>query len=400
MRFDPESKAYVFSRDQFIDPQQEAEIFSEDHSRKVEAMKNFMKPNMDQTRSVVSGMAGKSIIALVVVALVVAAFIVFEKLRFFRVVVGLFGALFVLFGLFMIFSKSEETYSANGTGMKQRTNGIFVLLIGAVIAGGAVISNYLPTSQVLSVGAGALFIVCGLLFVGSYVSERVRAGGLVGEQISAECIGYVRSVATSGENNSYRYVVASPVLEYYYNGSQYTAIDSIRFQKNDMPVALGETIEVTIDPKDPYYVTSMVKKNERKGSVFMQTVFPMIFVLVGAGIMWFGLTHDMSQYEVRNNKLPSLTDEVVEKKIGAYDWTIEKITVIDKRYDDEIDGWLVIYGEDRYFSCTAEIAEDYEIGKDYYLVFDTEGFIKAVYRADDWNYEISSEHEKAPAAEF
>ncbi len=400
MRFDPESKAYIFSTDQFIDPQQEAEIFSEDRSRKVEAMKNFIKPGMGQTGSVVSAMPGKTIIVLIVIALVVAAFIVFAKLSFFRVVVGLFGALFVFFGLLMIFSKSEENYSANGTGMKQSTNGLFVLLIGAVILGGAVISNYLPASQVLVVGAGALFVLSGLLFVGSYVSERIRAGGLIGEQISAECIGYVRSVATSGENNSYRYIVASPVLEYYYNGSQYTAVDSRRFQKNDMPVALGETIDVTIDTKDPYYVTSMVKKNEKTGSVVMQTVFPMIFVFIGAAIMWFGLTHDMSQYEVRNNKLPSLTDEVVEKKIGAYDWTIEKITVIDKRYDDEIDDWQVVYGEDRYFSCTAEVAEDYEIGKDYYLVFDTEGFIKAVYRADDWNYEISSEHEKAPAAAF
>ncbi|MBR1423135.1 MAG: hypothetical protein IJ571_06830 [Ruminococcus sp.] len=400
MRFDPESNAYVFSRDQFIDPQQEAEIINENRSRNVEMMKNFFKPSMGQTSSVTSGMTGKTIIVLIVVALVVAAFIVFAKLSFFRVVIGLFGALFVFFGLFMIFSKSEENYSANGTGMKQRTNGIFVFLIGTVISGGAVLSNYLPTSQVMVVGIGALFIISGLLFVGSFVNEHIRAGGLVGEQISAECIGYVRSVATSGENNSYSYVVASPVLEYYYNGSQYTAIDSIRFQKNDMPVALGETIDVTIDPKDPYYVTSMVKKNEGKGSVFMQTVFPMIFVLVGAGIMWFGLTHDMSRYEVRNNKLPSLTDEVVEKKIGAYDWTIEKITVREKRYDDEIDGWLVVYGDEKYFSCTAEIAEDYEIGKDYYLVFDAEGFIKAVYRADDWNYEISSEHEQSPAGEF
>lgn len=400
MRFDPESKAYIFSTDQFIDPQQEAEIFSEDRSRKVETIKSFIKPGMGQTGSVVSAMPGKTIIVLIVIALVVAAFIVFAKLSFFRVVVGLFGALFVFFGLLMIFSKSEENYSANGTGMKQSTNGLFVLLIGAVILGGAVISNYLPASQVLVVGAGALFVLSGLLFVGSYVSERIRAGGLVGEQISAECIGYVRSVATSGENNSYRYIVASPVLEYYYNGSQYTAVDSRRFQKNDMPVALGETIDVTIDTKDPYYVTSMVKKNEKTGSVVMQTVFPMIFVFIGAAIMWFGLTHDMSQYEVRNNKLPSLTDEVVEKKIGEHDWTIEKITVSDKRYDDEVDSWLIVYGKDRYFACTQEIAEDYKIGDDYYLVFNDDENIKAVYRADDWNYEISSEHEKAPAAAF
>ena len=56
MRFDPESKAYIFSTDQFIDPQQEAEIFSEDRSRKVEAIKSFIKPGMGQTGSVVSAM--------------------------------------------------------------------------------------------------------------------------------------------------------------------------------------------------------------------------------------------------------------------------------------------------------------------------------------------------------
>ena len=397
MKFDPESKHYVFSTEQFLTREQEREFLRNEREKKLETLKAFADPNMRQTMGVASASPVKTAVILIIVVAVVAGFIVFSKLRYFRVVIGMFGGIFLLAGLYMVFTKNDENYSAQGTGMKQRTNGLFIGLIGLVITGGAVISNYVTTSKALVVGAGTLFMVVGIFFVMPSLNNKIRSEGLVGEQITAECVGYVRSVASA---DNIRYVVTSPVLSYYYNGEQYTAIDSLHFEKNNIPIAYGQTVDVTIDPKDPNYVTSMVSLNESKGAAIMRYVFPLIFVFVGAGLIWFGTTHDMTQYEIKNNKLPDLTDEVVEEKVGDHDWTIEKITVIDKRFDDEENDWLIVYGEDRFFSCTEKIAGSYDVGEDYYLVFNNEGNIRAVYRADDWNYEISSEHEKVKKAEF
>ncbi|GEM_PF-1512988 len=397
MRFDPESKYYVFSTEQFMTHEQEREFLGNELQKNLETLKAFADPNMRQTMGVASAAPVKTVMILIIAAAVVVGFIVFSKHQLYRVVIGMFGGIFLLAGLYMVFTKNEENYSAQGTGMKQRTNGLFIGLIGLVIAGGAVISNYVNTSKVMVVGAGVLFMVVGLFFVMPSLNNKIRSEGLVGEQISAECIGYVRSVAKA---DNIRYVVTSPVLSYYYNGVQYTAIDNQRFEKNNVPVAVGQTLNVTIDPKDPNYVTSMVSLNESKGSAFMRYAFPLIFVFVGAGLVWFGTTHDMTQYEIKNNKLPDLTDEVVEEKVGNYDWTIEKVTVSDKRYDDEVGSWLVAYGEERFFYCSKELADSCDIGEDYYLVFNNEKNIRAIYRANDWNYEISPEHEMVQKAEF
>lgn len=397
MRFEPESKHYVFSTEQFLTHEQEQEFLRNERQKNIETLKAFADPNMRRSMGVASAAPVKTAVILFIVVAVVAGFIVFAKLHFYRVVIGMFGGIFLLAGLYMLFTKNEQNYSAEGTGLNQKTNGLFIGLIGLVILGGAVISNYVTASKAMVVGAGVLFMVVGLFFVLPSLNNKIRSEGLVGEQISAECVGYVRSVARA---DNIRYVVTSPVLSYYYNGVQYTAIDNQRFEKNNVPVAYGQTLNVTIDPKDPNYVTSMVSLNEGKGTAFVRYAFPLIFFFVGVGLVWFGTTHDMTQYEIRNNKLPDLTDEVVEEKVGDYDWTVEKVTISDKRYDDEADSWLVSYGEDRFFYCDEEIARSYDIGKEYYIVFNNNNNILAVYRASDWNYDISSEHEKVKKAEF
>ena len=150
MRFEPESKHYVFSTEQFLTHEQEQEFLMNERQKNIETLKAFADPNMRRSM----GVASAAPVILFIVVAVVAGFIVFAKLHFYRVVIGMFGGIFLLAGLYMLFTKNEQNYSAEGTGLNQKTNGLFIGLIGLVILGGAVISNYVTASKAMVVGAG------------------------------------------------------------------------------------------------------------------------------------------------------------------------------------------------------------------------------------------------------
>ncbi len=391
MRFDPNDEKLFFSDIQELSPEERDGFLNYQRSKDLEMLKNSFTLKRSG-----GGFSPKTAVALGIVAAVVAAFIITWKLDMPRVTVGLFGGLWLLGGIYLFFSKKQrQVYTPNSANMKQSTTGGFIFAIGLVITGGAVLSNYFSLGKVSVVCGGALFTVCGLLFFCSSAADKLRSSALIGEQTSGECIGYVRGVGTNSET-SHTYVVTSAVFRYYRDGQWLEAIDSYHHIGGASPFAVGQTVDLTIDRKDPYFITSVGGRPKSKAGSFMELVFPLIFVVVGVGLLWFGLTHEISDSQVRtnNSSKATITDEAIEQKTGGQDWRAELITVTEKKYDSESDLWYIYYGDDQFIMTSEDIAKDYQVGESYYFIryADSEG-ICAVYPEKSWNYDASKDYE-------
>ena len=390
MKFDPSDERLFFSDVQALSPEERDGFLNYQRSKDFEMLKNSFT-----LKSSGGGFSPKTAVALGIVAAVVAAFIITWKLDMPRVTVGLFGGLWLLGGIYLFFSKKHrQVYTPNSVNMKQTTTGGFIFAIGLVITGGAVLSNYFSFGKVSVVCGGALFTVCGLLFFCSSAADKLRSRALIGEQISGECIGYVRSVGSDSESHI-TYIVTSAVFRYYRDGVWMEAIDNYKAQGGASPFAVGQTVDLTIDKKDPYFITSVAERTESKAGSFMELVFPLIFVVVGVGLTWFGLTHEIQDNQLRSKSSfkGTITDQAIEEKTAGHDWTAELITVTDKKLNEEDGFWSVYYGDDLYIYCNEEIAKQYTVGESYYFIRYTDSkMICAVYPEMDWNYDASKNY--------
>ena len=390
MKFDPSDERLFFSDVQALSPEERDQFLNYDRSKDLEMMKNAFtgqKPG--------GGFSPKAVLSLVITAAVIAVFIITWMLDMPRITVGLFGAFFIFCGFIMMtVGRKHQIYSANSPALKQRTSGLFLFAIGAVITGGAVLSKYLGLGNVAVTCGGLLFSICGLLFFCSSLMDKLRSSALIGEQISGECIGYVRSVGSNTETH-HTYIVTSAVFRYYRNGEWLEAIDTYQATGSASPFAMGQTVDLTIDKKDPYFITSVAERPESKAGSFMSFIFPLIFVVVGVGLTWFGLTHEIQDNQLRSKSSfkGTITDQAIEEKTAGQDWTAELITVTDKKLNEEDGFWYVYYGDDLYIYCNEEIAEQYTVGESYYFIRYTDSkMICAVYPEKDWNYDASKNY--------
>lgn len=390
MRFDPSDEKLFFSDIQELSPEEREQFINLDRAQKIALLKNAFsgqKPG--------GGLSAKSILSLIIVAAVIIAFIVTWKMDMPRLTIGLFGGIWLFFGIYlMTFGKNKQTYSADSSSLKPATSGMFILAIGVLVTGGAVLSKYFSLGNVAVTCGGLLFVVCGLLFFCTSLMEKLRSSALIGEQISGECIGYVRSVGSDSESHI-TYIVTSAVFRYYRDGVWMEAIDNYKAQGGGSPFAVGQTVDLTIDKKDPYFITSVAERTESKAGSFMSYVFPLIFVVVGVGLTLFGLTHEIKDNQLRstNTFKGTITDQTIEEKAGSQDWTAEFITVTDKKLNEEDGFWYVYYGDDLYIYCNEDIAEQYTVGESYYFIRSAEdNHIFAVYSDKDWNYDASKDY--------
>ena len=386
MKFDPDAMNYVFSTEQELTIEETAKLRSK-------LMENAFRPISGENSSPL-----KIIIAAVIFTIFLLAFIISAVTGHVLITIFIFGLMFTIGGLIILISKPKDFYSADHNYLKPKQNGLFVFLLGIVIMSAPLLINYstkreLPLSKgnIFVIMFGCCFALAGGYFMLSEITGLFKSSRGYGEETEGECIGYVRSFHTSHETH-HRTLVTSPVYEYYHDGQLLQAIGN-EVYLGTAPIALGEHITLNIDPKDPYSIFEL-NENKKLAPSIIGICFPLLFVIVGIVLIWYGATHhiELSNQAVSDGK-SIITDSYIQKKfgLGEGEWSIAEYTVT--QITDNSDGSCTIELSNGSFRTDPEgdFRNSHSVGYKFYELTDSNGTPVASFSSDNWKYSGSKD---------
>ena len=384
MRYYDDMKCYHFSTSPTTDDAERALIVQESLEYAKDMMTDAFKPEDSLSKNIYKYSAPAVFFGAII------AMIICSMMGKPGLILYIFGGLFVLFGIVAAFPAKVEFRERPGQMKLPRG-------VGSVICIGIGLAVILPTALAPRIGyakafvtTGAWFFLLGGIFAAIVnIVDIIRSNRAAKNPVSARCIGYIKT-ASASDNSTRHYrtiVCVAPVFEYYYEGQMYQA-----FQNDDLSnvrklVAVGETVDLGVDERDPYNIC--YKKNIG-AKVF---TFIMSLIAIAAGIFLFmmlpgvndsqGFKVDTMGGQVTLAKA-QFDDKMIEEKIGTSDFTIEYAEV-EKIYEE--DGmWFIDLSSGDRSRISEDSVDSYEEGQGLYLVFPADGSGGINFTADDWEY--------------
>ena len=386
MKFDPNAMNYVFSTEQ--------ELTEEERSKlRQQLITNALKSITGDRSSLM-----KTIIAAAVFTAFMLAIIVTATTGHAWIAVFIFGLMFFLGGVLMLISGPQETYSADRTNLRPKQNAAFVLLLGVLIMAAPLLIAYvsrndtsLSTGNIIVLFVGGCFAIAGGFFVLSEITGLLKSSKGFGYETEGECIGYVRSYNTSNDTH-HTTIVTSPVYEYYHEGERLQAIGNVNYLGTP-PIAVGEHRMLNVDPKDHYSIFER-SENKRKAPTIVGILFPLVFVVVGLVLVWYGATQYIEPPKSAvNDGKSSITDLYIQKKygLGKDEWSIAEYTVTGMTEDSD-GSWLIELSDGTFRrDSDGSFHSSHSVGYKFYELTDSRGTPVASFNSDNWKYAGSRE---------
>ena len=193
---------------------------------------------------------------------VIATFAVVIVGSFFGGMAYAFGGFFLgvaLLGFYAAKSGNARGYTFYGgtNSESAKTAGIMIGIIGIAGAIPMFFSGFLGLNGTLLVMGAILFAAIAVMMLAGFI-KSLSAKKKYSEEISANCVGYVRTVDShssgSGRRHGHRgrgYIMrTSPIFEYTYQGKDYKGIYDRMIDGIDADVNMG-VASIAIDPKHP-----------------------------------------------------------------------------------------------------------------------------------------------------
>ena len=386
MKYDPNAMNYVFSTEQEITAEEKSQL-------RQQLLANAFKPIAGDRSSLMKSITAAAFFTVFLVAIIAAV-----STGHVLIAAFIFGLMFFIGGVVMLISGTQDTYTADRNNLRPKQNALFVLLFGVLIMSAPLLIFYvsrndssLSTGNIIVLLVGGCFALAGGFFVISEIAGLVKSSKGFGDETEGECIGYVRCFHTTNENH-HTTLVTSPVYEYYYEGQRLQAIGNENYIGTP-PIAVGEHRIINVDPKDPYAIFEQ-NENRRKAPTIIGILFPLVFVIVGLALIWYGATQHIepANSSVTDGK-SSITDSYVQNKfgLGVNDWSIAEYTVVNAT--EESDGsWLLELSNGTYRTDSdGSIKNSHNIGYRFYELTDSSGKPLASFACDKWKYDGSNE---------
>ena len=326
---------------------------------------------------------------------------------------GFFGGFSVGFGGFFLGVAVLGFYSAksgNARGFtfyggtssgSAKTAGIMIGMIGIAGAIPMFFSGFLGLNGTFLVMGALLFAAIAIMMLAGFISSFF-ASRKYSEEISADCVGYVRTVgthsSTSHGRNTRGYIMrTSPIFEYTYQGKEYKGIYDRMIDGINADVNMG-VASIAIDPKHPediyhkstgvqvkglfvslicfllcgVFVFSFISGGfiSGKGSAVPEVSgFKLFRIMFGSDEERESILESMGDDMVSNfgYQIPyELTDELVEKRFAEFSylqgqtWYYELATI--ERIDEYDDGNYNIVFEDNAFPQLCKSGKHDDIG--------------------------------------
>ncbi|SMC59384.1 hypothetical protein SAMN06296952_1841 [Oscillospiraceae bacterium] len=385
MRYYDDTKYYHFSTSPTTDPQEAEIIFQERLDYAKELMADAFRPEADVKSTVMKySVVGGFFLAI-------AAMVIFSRMGMVAPILYVFGGLFIVFGFLSLLPGKTEIKDLPGQAKIPKGIGTIILFsIGLAIIVPVLIAPTIGYAKAFVGCGGAVFVIGGVVLALYTISMIVKHRHTLAETVSGTCIGYIKmSDSSDGVNGRHHhtFITGAPVFEYYYNGQAYRA-----FQENDIRAGalspmVGETIDLGIDPNDPYNIS--FRKNT--GSKVFAVV--MSLFAIAAGIFLFFMlptVNDDSGFSVTTQggqvtlAKAKFDDDLIESHLGTDDFTITYATV-ESVYEKN-GNWYIDLDNGDTRMITEDDRDKYSEGVGVYLVNPAGGGSGINFVADSWEY--------------
>lgn len=314
--------------------------------------------------------------------------------------IGVFLLGFSFFGFYSVYQGNGKGYTHyEGTNARSsKSAGLLMGIIGLAAAIPLMFTGVLGIGNSLTLMAIVLFAVVGVMMLIGFVRSLGLKDKKYTQEVSAECVGYVRNVELRTSNNNgltHRYYVfeTSPIFEYEYQGKSYKGVYDRMYDGVNTDVDMGP-LTISIDPDNPEDIYRKATEVKRQGLITAVICFvvaigmTVMFVTndrladerklakdlkgVNIGTLLFGSEEEKkaAMEKLRNsgdNSVPSeITDEFVEKVAANYgldgkEWYYELVWV--EKVEDHEGGSYSIHFEDERMPVIARSGDHDDVGK-------------------------------------
>lgn len=308
----------------------------------------------------------KGIIGIICGMLVFAALVLSLVLKQ-LVIFGYTGcAVFLFVGISMVISGRGEAVESTSKAIINRVIGAGISLASVALILLIIFRNRFAGAEFFLLIFAVVFGISGLVLLVVAIL-RVLSGKIVyTEEIYATCAGYVRRVDRESGNNGIRhtFILTSPLFKYSYGGVQYEAIWDEFVAKEDLDIAMGESVKIRIDPKHPENIKSPASTHP--GVIIFMTFMAVVCIAAGIGMGIYisggaakGMTVETEWNPVINQingetTRTKITDDMIKShyqdKYNITDeWYYEIGTVATKTYTAE--GQRITFTDEAFAPC-------------------------------------------------
>lgn len=258
-------------------------------------------------------------------------------------------AVFLFAGISVIVTGKGEIVESTSKAIFNRVMGFAMAFASVVIIVLMLFRTKMAEAEFFLLLGVVVFGITGLAILVLTVMKALSGKIVYIEEVNATCAGYVRYVShDSGEGGGrFTFIHTSPLFRYSYDGVQYEAVYDDFIVKKDSDVALGQNLNIKIDPKHPENIQSGATTH-KGGIAFMiimglisagVAVFLGIYVMSGAAKTMTVETQWNTPVDLVNNDsetvtettLMQITDDMIEQayadQLKGEDWYIETVTV-------------------------------------------------------------------------
>ncbi len=385
MRFYEDVKYYYFSTNPSTDAEERETIARQG----IEYFKEEMTGSLKPERSVFANIAKYSGIAAFFAA--VALMIYFSSTKNVAGIVYTFSGVFILFGILAaIPSKVPQKDLPGRAKMPRFLVSALIISFGLGLLVPAIMAPVYGFSKAMVACGATWFTLGGLFFVFYTTLGIIRQAKTSGNVITGKCIGYIKMIESTNGFNGHPgrlYTIAAPVFEYYCNGETYKAFQEDSMRSGVMKTAVGENVELTVDPADPYNIYY------RKNSAARIITFAFALMALAAGIALFcflpnvndnnGFSVNTQGGQVRLAKA-KFDDDLIESYINTSDFTIGYYTVVSV-YENG-DSAIVELSNGNHRKIPEADKDKYYEGAGVYIVTPAGSSAGINFMADEWEY--------------
>ncbi|MBR4557578.1 MAG: hypothetical protein IKO15_08865 [Clostridiales bacterium] len=309
----------------------------------------------------------KAIFGIICIIIVFASLVVSLILKQLVIFGYIACAVFLIFGISMIISGKGDVVESTSRAVINRVIGAGMALASIAILLLIVFRNSLVEAEFFLMLFVIVFGVSGLVLLVCSIMRALSGKLIYTEEINATCSGYVRYVDRDSSENgrSFVFIHASPLFTYSYEGVQYESVWDEFPAKEDLDIALGQSVPVKIDPRHPENVMSPATAHP--GSLVFMIVMSLLCVGVGVGLgiylttgaakgmtvetQWNPLIEEIngetgdSRTKVTDDQIKSL---YLDKFNITSEWYYEMVTVATMNYT--ADGQVITFTDEAFNS--------------------------------------------------
>ncbi len=257
-------------------------------------------------------------------------------------------AIFLLAGISVMVSGKGEIVESTSKAIFNRVLGFCITFASVLIILLMLFRTKMEGGEFFLLLGVVVFGITGLALLVLTVMKALSGKIVYTEEVNATCAGYVRYVShDSGDHGSrFTFIHTSPLFKYSYGGVQYEAVYDDFIVKKDSDVALGQNMNISVDPKHPENIMSPATTH--KGGIgFMiimgiislgVAVFLAVYVFSGSAKTMTVETQWNTPVDLVNGEetvaettIRQLTDEMIEEayadQLKGEKWYIETTTI-------------------------------------------------------------------------